>query len=207
MENFENQATEAETVNVTVEELEDDSPVQVETVTTVDNDLIHLLAKIAARKDEKQQKRRPFYNLLGVLILVIAAYLAYTYFITKTNTTRGPVIILLMVIMAVTLLRYINTPIIQFMEQRMKPFLGQSWHYVASDDGIELTLNGQNATFQWEEIQGWWLEDGYYMMEINGQAIAFKQDNLDDEEEQDLKSLLYIYLGDAMPVNSEKTTT
>lgn len=195
-----------EAVNITVEEVEEESRLVVETTTVVEDKLVHLLAKIAARQDKKMQKRRPLFNALGVLILLLAAYFAYTYFVTKTNTTRGPVIIALMVIMAITLLKYINTPIVTFMENRMKPFLGQAWHYVVSDEGVQLTLNGREGTFQWEEMRGWWMEDGYYMMEISGQSIAIRQDNLDQDEEEDLKELLYIYLGDALPVETEEKT-
>ncbi|MCD8354490.1 MAG: YcxB family protein [Clostridiales bacterium] len=192
-----------ETMNVTIEEMdEEESRPIVETTTVIDERLVHVLAKSAVRRDQKSEKRRPIYTGLAIAILVLAAYLAYTYFITKTNTTRGPVMIIIMVIMAITLLRYLRTPLIDTMERRMQPYLGQAWHYVISDDGITLTLNGQEALFKWEEITGWWLEDGCYMMEVAGQAIVFRQDSLDEDEEEDLKELLYVYLGDAMSVEN-----
>ncbi len=192
-----------ETMNVTIEEVdEEESRPIVETITVIDQRLVHVLAKSAARRDQKSEKRRPIYTGLAIAILVLAAYLAYTYFITKTNTTRGPVMIAIMVIMAITLLRYLRTPLIDTMERRMQPYLGQAWHYVVSDDGITLTLNGQEALFKWEEITGWWLEDGCYMMEVAGQSIVFRQDSLDEDEEDDLKELLYVYLGDAMSVEN-----
>ncbi|MCD7821404.1 MAG: YcxB family protein [Clostridiales bacterium] len=194
-----------DSVNVTIEEVdEEDSRPIVETTTVIDQRLVHVLAKSAARRDQKSEKRRPLYTALAIVILVLAAYLAYTYFITKTNTTRGPVMIAIMVIMAITLLQYLRTPLVDTMEKRMQPYLGQAWHYIVSDDGITLTLNGQEALFKWEEITGWWLEDGCYMMEVAGQAIVFRQDSLDEDEEEDLKELLYVYLGDAMTMSNEQ---
>ncbi|MCD7886413.1 MAG: YcxB family protein [Clostridiales bacterium] len=194
-----------DSVNVTIEEVdEEESRPIVETTTVIDQRLVHVLAKSAARRDQKSEKRRPLYTALAIVILVLAVYLAYTYFITKTNTTRGPVMIAIMVIMAITLLQYLRTPLVDTMERRMQPYLGQAWHYVVSDDGITLTLNGQEALFKWEEITGWWLEDGCYMMEVAGQAIVFRQDSLDEDEEEDLKELLYVYLGDAMTMSNEQ---
>lgn len=183
-----------------VEESEEGSAedISVEVSTTVDSALVHLLAKIAARRDKKT-RHRVLYNVVGVAILLLAAWFAYTYFVTKTNTTRGPAIIALMIIMAVTLLRYINTPIITFMERRMQPYLGQVWHYRFSDEGIELTLRERPALFEWSEFSGWWLEDGFYLLEVSGQAVAVRRDRLEPEEDEDLRSLLYIYLGEEQP--------
>lgn len=190
---------ENETMSITIEEVEEEAA-SVESTTMIDEELVHLLAKIAARNDEKNQKRRPLYNLLGVGILLLAGYFAYTYFITKTNTERGPVMIIMLVIMAGILFWYVNQPLITFMENRMKPFLGQAWKYTVTDEGVELDLNGQKGVFAWEEIRGWWLEDGYYLMEVSGQIIAIQQASLDEDEEAELKSLMYIYLGDALEI-------
>lgn len=192
---------ENETMNITIEEVEEEAA-SVESATIIDDELVHLLAKIAARNDVKNQKRRPLNNLLGVGILLLAGYFAYTYFVTKTNTERGPVIIGLLVIMAGILFWYVNQPITTFMEKRMKPYLGQAWKYTVTDSGVELDLNGRKGHFDWEEMRGWWLEDGYYLMEVGGQIIAVKQENLDGDEEAELKSLMYIYLGDALEIQN-----
>ncbi len=190
---------ENETLNITIEEVEEESAV-VESTTIVDETLVHLLAKIAVRRDESHQKRRPLYNAMGVGIILLALYFAYTYFITKTNTTRGPAIVAIMIIMGGMLLWYVNQPLLNFMENRMKPFMGQAWHYRVTEDGVGLLFNHQETVFAWSEITGWWLEDGFYMMEVGGQAIAIRQDSLEPEDEEVLKSLLYIYLGNAMEV-------
>lgn len=194
---------ENETLDVTIEAVKDEDEA-IETCTVVTPELVTLLAKIAVRTDAKSQKRRPLYNLLGVFIVAAALYFAYTYFITKTNTERGPAIIVIMLIMAGILFWYVNQPLQQFMENRMKPFLGMEWNYRVSDEGVTLTLGGQTSTFQWEEIRGWWLEDGYYMMDVSGQSIALKADSLDEEETERLNSLLYIYLGNETPIVNEQ---
>ena len=185
-----------ERVNVSVEAVEETAPVAATTV--INPELVALLAKIAARNDEKNQKRRPLYNLLGVFMIGLAGWMFYTYYIAKTQTERGPVLMLLMLVMAGFLFWYVNQPIERFMEQRMKPFLGQEWRYTVSEEGIDLLLNGQEGHFDWAELRGWWLEDGYYMMEVGGQAIAIRQADLTPEEEERLRSLLYIYLGESI---------
>jgi hypothetical protein len=187
---------EKEHVNVSVEAVEETAPV--EAVTVINAELVKLLAKNAARNDEKNQKRKPLYNLLGVFMIGLAGWMAYTYFITRTQTERGPVLMLLMLVMAGFLFWYVNQPIEEFMERRMQPFLGQQWHYTVTEDGIDLLLNGQEGHFGWEELRGWWLEDGYFLMEVNGQAIAIRQQDLTEEEEERLRSLLYVYLGEAI---------
>ena len=188
--------SELDRAEVRVEAVEEEQSVV--TTTVIDGELVKLLAKIAARNDEKNQKRRPFYNLLGVFVLGMVGWMFYTYFIAKTQTNRGPVMMLILLAMDAVLFWYVNQPIEQFMERRMQPFLGQAWHYTVSEDGIDLLLNEQEGHFDWNELRGWWLEDGYYMMEVSGQAIAFRQANLTAEEEERLRSLLYIYLGDAL---------
>lgn len=190
---------ENETMNVTIEAVEEEND-SIETCTVVTPELVTLLAKIAVRTDAKSQKRRPLYNLLGVFIVAASLYFAYTYFITKTNTERGPAIIAIMLVMAGILFWYVNQPLQQFMENRMKPFLGMQWYYSVSEEGVSLTLNNQISTFQWEEIRGWWKEDGYYLMDISGQSIALKADSLDEDETERLLSLMYIYLGNEMTV-------
>lgn len=185
-----------ERVKVRVEAVEETAPVVATTV--INPELVTLLAKIAARNDEKNQKRRPLYNLLGVFMLGLAGWMFYTYYIAKTQTERGPVLMLLMLVMAGFLFWYVNQPIERFMERRMQPFLGQEWRYTVSEEGIDLLLNGQEGHFGWEELRCWWLEDGYYMMEVGGQAIAIRQADLTTEEEERLQSLLYIYLGQAI---------
>ena len=189
-----------ENVRVSVEAVEETAPVTA--VTVINGELVHLLAKIAARNDEKNQKRRPLYNLLGVFMLGLAGWMFYTYFITKTQTERGPVLMLLMLVMAGFLFWYVNQPIERFMERRMQPFLGQQWQYTVTENGIDLLLNGQEGHFDWNELRGWWLEDGYFMMEVNGQAIAIRQQDLTEEEEERLRSLLYVYLGEALRVDA-----
>jgi hypothetical protein len=191
---------EKEHVNVSVEAVEETAPV--EAVTVINAELVKLLAKNAARNDEKNQKRKPLYNLLGVFMIGLAGWMAYTYFITRTQTERGPVLMLLMLVMAGFLFWYVNQPIEEFMERRMQPFLGQQWHYTVTEDGIDLLLNGQEGHFGWEELRGWWLEDGYFLMEVNGQAIAIRQQDLTEEEEERLRSLLYVYLGEALRVDA-----
>ncbi len=191
---------ENDTMNVTIEEVEESAAL--ETTTVIGNDLVRLLAKIAARNDVKNQKRRPLYNLLGVFVLAMVVWMFYTYYIAKTQTNRGPLMMLILLAMDVSLFWYVNQPIEQFMEKRMKPFLGQQWHYTVDDEGVGLVLNQQEGRFAWNEIRGWWLEDGYYLMDVSGQAIAIRQDNLTAEEEEQLKSLLYIYLGEALPIES-----
>jgi hypothetical protein len=88
------------------------------------------------------------------------------------------------------------------MERRMQPFLGQQWQYTVTENGIDLLLNGQEGHFDWNELRGWWLEDGYFMMEVNGQAIAIRQQDLTEDEEERLRSLLYVYLGEALRVDA-----
>lgn len=195
---------ENETLNVTIEAIEEEEEDVLQTCTEVTPELVTLLAKIAVRGDAKNQRRRPMYNLLGVFIVAAALYFAYTYFITKTNTQRGPAIIVMMLVMAGILFWYINQPLQQFMENRMKPFLGMQWFYEISDNGVTLNLNGQSSTFGWEEISGWWQEDGYYVMDVNGQTIALKADSFDEEETERLNSLLYIYLGNEKSIGNEE---
>lgn len=192
---------ETESLNVTVEAIEEEDDA-LETCTVVTPELVTVLAKVAVRKDAKSQKKRPMYNLLGVFIVCAALYFAYTYFITKTNTERGPAIIAIMLVMAGILFWYVNQPLQQFMENRMKPFLGMEWNYRIAEDGISLTLNGQTSTFAWNEISGWWMEDGYYMMDVNGQSIALKADSFDEDETERLTSLLYIYLGNEQTIEA-----
>jgi hypothetical protein len=187
---------ENEHVNVSVEAVEETAPVEATTV--INAELVKLLAKIAARNDEKSQKRRPLYNLLGVFMIGMALWMGYTYFISKTQTERGPVLMLLMLVMAGFLFWYVNQPIEEFMERRMQPFLGQQWQYTVTEAGIDLLLNGQEGHFGWEELRGWWLEDGYFVMEVGGQAIAIRQQDLSEDEEERLRSLLYVYLGEAI---------
>ena len=187
---------ENEHMSVSVEAVEETAPVEATTV--INAELVKLLAKIAARNDEKSQKRRPLYNLLGVFMIGLALWMGYTYFISKTQTERGPVLMLLMLVMAGFLFWYVNQPIEQFMERRMQPFLGQQWRYTVTETGVDLLLNGQEGHFDWEELRGWWLEDGYFMMEVGGQAIAIRQQDLTQDEEERLRSLLYVYLGAAI---------
>lgn len=195
------QPQEQEALHITIEEIKDE-PTVIETTTVVDADLVHVLAKIAARLDSKNQQRRPLYNLLGVGIDVLALYWAYTWFITKTNTERGPAMIILLIIMSGILFWYVNQPLEQFMENRLKPFLGQEWQYAVTDEGVNVTLNGQSSVFEWQEIRGWWVEDGFYLMDVGGQSIALRQDSLEPEEEEALRSLLYIYLGKELPIQT-----
>lgn len=193
---------ENETLNVTVEAIEEEEA-PLETCTVVTPELVTVLAKVAVRNDAKSQKRRPLYNLLGVFIVAAALYFAYTYFITKTNTERGPSIIGILLVMAGILFWYVNQPLQQFMENRMKPFLGMQWFYQISEEGISLTLNNQTSTFLWDEIRGWWREDGYILMDVSGQSIALEEASFDEEERERLLSLLYIYLGNELVVTEE----
>lgn len=191
---------ENESVQVRVEAVEERPSVV--TTTVINHELVHLLAKIAARNDEKNQRRKPLYNLFGVFILGVVVWMFVSYFITKTQTSRGPVLMLLLLVMDAFLFWYVNQPIERFMERRMQPFLGQEWRYTVSEEGVSLLLNGQEGTFTWDELSGWWLEDGYYLMEVGGQAIALRQQSLSEEEQERLHSLLYIYLGN--PIRSEQ---
>ena len=187
---------EKESVEVSVEAVEEQEAI--ETTTVIDETLVSVLAKNVARNDEESRKRRPLYNLLGVFILGMVGWMFYTYFIARTQTNRGPVLMLILLVMDVFLFWYVNQPIEQFMERRMKPYIGQQWHYTVTEEGVDLLLNGQVGHFDWKEMRGWWLEDGYYLMEVGGQAIAIRQGNLTGEEEERLRSLLYVYLGDAL---------
>jgi hypothetical protein len=187
---------EKESVEVSVEAVEEQEAI--ETTTVIDETLVSVLAKNVARNDEESRKRRPLYNLLGVFILGMVGWMFYTYFIAKTQTNRGPVLMLILLVMDVFLFWYVNQPIEQFMERCMKPYIGQQWQYTVTEEGVDLLLNGQVGHFDWKEMRGWWLEDGYYLLEVGGQAIAIRQGNLTGEEEERLRSLLYVYLGDAL---------
>ncbi len=187
---------EHETAAVQVEAVDEGEAIV--TTTVINEALVQLLAKIAARNEQKSQQRRPLYNILGGFILGLVFWMFYTYFISKTQTTRGPVLMLLLLTMDGFLFWYVNQPIERFMERRMAPFLGQAWQYTVTEEGVTLLLNEQEGRFDWEEMSGWWLEDGYYLMEVGGQVIALRQESLTEEEQERLRSLLYIHLGQAV---------
>lgn len=186
----------SEAVEVRVERAEEDEQ-PLECVTVIDAPLVALLAKIAARGDEKSGKYRPLYNLLGVFMIGLVLWMGYTYFIAKTQTSRGPVLMVLLLVMALFLFWYVNQPIERFIERRMQPFLGQQWVYTVTEEGVDLLLNGQTGHFDWDELRGWWQEDGYYLMEVSGQVIALPERAFDAQQAERLRSLLYIYLGEA----------
>lgn len=186
--------------NVTVEAVEEEEATYISTETFLDEKLIHLLAVISARRDTKSRKWVPLYWVVAVFMLVCAVWWSYAYLILK-DKTRGPVIIALMVIMAVILIRYLRTPPVQVAARRMKAYLGQRWAYGFDDEGIHMENNGQEGCFKWEEVAGWWEEEGYLIFEISRQVLAVKEDTLEPEELEGLKDLCWVYLGDAKTEN------
>lgn len=191
---------ENERMNVTVEAVEENEEekeaVSVDAITVIDQDLIHLLATIAVRRDQKSRKWTPLYYGLVVVMFALAVYWIYTYYVTKTGT-RGPVMIVLMIVMGAVLLRYLRTPPLAAAEARMRSFLGQRWHYRIDDEGIHMVDGDRESGFQWSDITCWWEESGYLLTEIAGQVIAIREDALEPEELEDLKGLCWVYLGEA----------
>lgn len=201
---------EQEVMNVTVEAVDDgetdleeeEQAVSVSTTTEINEKLVHLLAVITARRDVKSRKKTRYYYGLVVIMYALAAYWFYTYYILKTGT-RGPIIMLLMLVMASFLLRYLRTPPVTIAESRMRPYLGQKWSYRFDDEGIHNTINGGNeGVFAWSELTCWWEEDGYLLLEVGGQLVAVCMDNLDEEEQEQLRGLCWVYLGDAKQENA-----
>ncbi len=181
---------------------EDEEKVSLSTVTEINEKLVHLLAAVTARQDIKSRKKARYYYALVVLMYALAVYWFYTYYITETGS-RGPVIILLMVVMASFLLRYLRTPPAVIAESRMRPFLGQKWSYRFDDEGVHNAINGgQEGVFGWGELTCWWEEEGYLLLEVGGQLVAVCMDNLDEEDQEQLRGLCWVYLGDARQVQA-----
>lgn len=190
-----------EIMNVTVEAVEEEETEELEdtgvsAVTVIEPQVVDVLANITARRDVKSRKKTPYYYGLVVLMYALAAYWAYTRYVTKTGS-RGIVIIAMMLIMATILLRYLRTPPEMVAKARMQPYLGQHWHYRFDDEGIHNSINnGPEGVFEWDEVTCWWEEEGYLILEVGGQHIAIKLEDLDEDELEELKSLCWVYLGE-----------